>query len=180
MCPAQTQGSTLSRQTILVGRLCYSLFWADTIWMAEIHAENVFQLFGDGDVKCWWPLSVSHWLMVTRYPGQRRWVGGNLLWHHDTHDSLHRLTSFIPLLSDLINTIIDGTGSWRPSIKAGFPHVPYQIPAPVKHQQIKIFKEILKSLCEKSWHSEMKQTWLGKLICCNHGLYDIDIDCWQS
>ena len=75
--------------------------------------------------------------MVTRYQGS----GGQSV------VTSHHGTSFIPQLSDLINTIIDGTlasdccqlkldclSSWALSDHT-----------PVKHQQINILKEILRS-----------------------------------
>ena len=89
--------------------------------------------------------------------------GGNLLWHHIMTSSR---TSFIPQLSDLINTIIDGTLApdycqLKPDCLLRWPLSDL---TSVKHQQIKIFKrrfldqEI--SLWGKSWNWEMKQAFL--------------------
>lgn len=68
---------------------------------------------------------------------------GNLLWHHIMTGSR---TSFIPPLSDLINTIIDGTLApdscqLKPDCLLRWPLSDL---TSVKHQQIKIFK-ILRS-----------------------------------
>ena len=143
MCPAQAVAQDCQEDKIFSWehslQSCYYCFrWlTDTIWI-ESWVENVSPLFADEDVEMLVVSVGGHWAcdMAWWSPDTR---GGNLLWHHGT--------SFIPQLSDLINTIIDGTlaSDWCQLKLDCLSSWALSDHNPVKHQQINILKEILRS-----------------------------------
>ena len=144
MCPAQAVAQDCQEDKIFSWehslQSCYYCFrWlTDTIWieswklrlkmslkfllMETLQAVLIVSVGGH------WACDMAWWSPDTR--------GGNLLWHHGT--------SFIPQLSDLINTIIDGTLA-SDCCQLKLDDWTLSDHNPVKHQQINILKKILRS-----------------------------------